>query len=772
MKRSGNKRRSGWWLLLVVAVFSPLLVSGGSLYISPSGGSWEVGDSWQIEVMVESEEPVNAFTGVVEFDELLGSLQINTENSLVDFWAVEPQTEDRETRFDGVMVGDHFEGDEGLLWTAEVEALQAGTTTVGFADGSVHAYDGHGSEVTEELREAVYVITEEEEPVEPQIATLPVQEVTADSAYLRGELQDMGTADEVEVFFRWRPEGEDWRELPGELREEAGVFSGELEGLEEDTVYQAVAVVQWEDEERQGDIEDFTTALTPPPEEPEEPEEPDDPEDPEEDPTAPGRREPRPEPDQPEPDQPEIITRATREITTESAYLRGELRDMGTADELEVFFRWRPRGEDWQDLPSELRDETGLFGTELQELEEGSSYQVVAMAEWEGQEWQGGIREFTTEVTLPPDPDEPDDPDDPEEEPAVPVEEPEQPEEPAPGTAAETVRDGARAAERTVRRTLEQPAGRTVSRVVTTGGVAAGGLLMFLVSSASQLPFLPLRVWFLILWLLGLRKRHRPWGTVYDSVTKQPLDPAYVVLYDRQDPDDPQEMSITDLDGRYGFLIRPGAYQMEANKTNYAFPSRRLKGHDSDVLYNDLYFGEPIKVKREGEVVTRNIPMDPIDFDWNEYVKGNKKMMRFHNRYDYLLQIIAEVVFWLGLTLAVLVTVITPVWYNILVFAVYMIFIALRLMGFRSMPHGTISDGETGDPLSFAMLRVYMASGHSEQQIKAVVCDAAGKYYCLVAPGYYYYTVEKKNEDGSYTTVYTSPAFNCKKGLISDRIVV
>ncbi len=96
------------------------------------------------------------------------------------------------------------------------------------------------------------------------------------------------------------------------------------------------------------------------------------------------------------------------------------------------------------------------------------------------------------------------------------------------------------------------------------------------------------------------------WGTVYDSVTKRPLDPAYVTLIDKATG---KEMSsaITDLDGRYGFLTLPGIYTIVAKKTNYNFPSVKMSGKVFDEVYNDLYFGADITVSMEGEVIAAGV---------------------------------------------------------------------------------------------------------------------------------------------------------------------
>src|SRR3989344_7186884 len=77
-----------------------------------------------------------------------------------------------------------------------------------------------------------------------------------------------------------------------------------------------------------------------------------------------------------------------------------------------------------------------------------------------------------------------------------------------------------------------------------------------------------------------LREKRRFWGVVYDSVSKQPLDPVKVSLI-YVDTGVVESSGITDLEGRYGFLARPGKFKIFAQRSNYIFPSQKIKG-DSD----------------------------------------------------------------------------------------------------------------------------------------------------------------------------------------------
>jgi hypothetical protein len=262
----------------------------------------------------------------------------------------------------------------------------------------------------------------------------------------------------------------------------------------------------------------------------------------------------------------------------------------------------------------------------------------------------------------------------------------------------------------------------------------------------------------------GLKKRNRPWGTVYDSVTKQPLDPAYVVLQDLQGNE--VNTAITDLDGRYGFLLFPGKYTIVANKTNYIFPSKKLAGKLRDELYGDLYFGEELDVSTEGAIITKNIPLDPEHFDWNEFAKGNQKLMLFYSRRDRIMKKISSISFAVGLVVAIVALLAAPQPYNMGIFGLYCALLLVRIFGVKQKAHGSVVEKETGLPLAFAIVRVF--SIDLNRELFSRVTDKFGRYYCLVPKGKYTISIEKKNPDESYTQVYTSQVIDAEKGVISE----
>ncbi|ETB64206.1 TPA: VWA domain-containing protein [Candidatus Nomurabacteria bacterium] len=320
---------------------------------------------------------------------------------------------------------------------------------------------------------------------------------------------------------------------------------------------------------------------------------------------------------------------------------------------------------------------------------------------------------------------------------------------------------------------IQTETGKISTNIVTTIGIVTGAYISIATSlfanpiNIKELLLIPYRLWALLLAFFGIKKRNAPWGTVYDSITKQPLDPAYVVLQDLSG----NEVStcITDLDGRYGFLVPPGKYKMVANKTNYEFSSKKLFGRSQDELYQELYFGEEFEVK-EGEVISKNIPLDPIKFDWNEFAKKEKKLMKFFSKRDLWVARISDILFVIGFIITVVALFITPNTYNIIIFIFYIIMFLFKRTILKPRPYGNIKNKDTEDPLSFAIIRVFYAG--SEREIIHKVTDMTGKYYCLIPNGSYYVKIENKNEDETYTLIHTSEAMEIDKGFINKKFRV
>lgn len=314
------------------------------------------------------------------------------------------------------------------------------------------------------------------------------------------------------------------------------------------------------------------------------------------------------------------------------------------------------------------------------------------------------------------------------------------------------------------------PSIEAITPIAVPVGVAVG-VSQAVILAANVSSFYDLYLLFLkfIGLLTGLfrKKKPEPWGVVYDSVTKQPIDPAYVVVEHMEAGD--KKSAITDLDGRYGFLLPPGEYSLVANKTHYKFPSEKLVGKDHDELYENLYFGSTFSLP-ENQVVRYNIPLDPMEFDWNEFAKNKGKIFSLYSRRQKIRIVVFNILFYAGIALAAYGTILHPTKFNGTVLAVYGVIIVFQALWKRGHKVTNLIDKKTGQPIPFAIVSVIVPE--LGVLLRKVVTDEHGRFYLLVAPGTYNITVQEKQLDGTYALVYTMNNVILKKGVLTEDIMV
>jgi len=314
------------------------------------------------------------------------------------------------------------------------------------------------------------------------------------------------------------------------------------------------------------------------------------------------------------------------------------------------------------------------------------------------------------------------------------------------------------------------PIGGAVTKVVSTAGIVAGASVSVSAVafatplSLAEIWLIPARIFGLFAGAISTKRKNRQWGTVYDSITKRPLDPVYVTLINTE-TDKEVASAITDIDGRYGFLVLPGKYRIIANKTNYIAPSIIMKGKTFDEVYNDLYFGDEIVITKEGEIITKNIPMDSMSFDWNEFAKTKMNVNTFMKSKDIKSAKLSKLLFVMGaaVSLISIIFVVSP--YNIIVAGLYILAYVFNYFVLNIKKSGLLTEKNTGAPLSFAIIKIFR-----EDEITPIakkIADKFGAYYVLVPRDKYYIKIEKKNDDGTYTEIFTSDTIDAKYGVIN-----
>ena len=268
----------------------------------------------------------------------------------------------------------------------------------------------------------------------------------------------------------------------------------------------------------------------------------------------------------------------------------------------------------------------------------------------------------------------------------------------------------------------------------------------------------------------GLVKKNENWSVVYDAKTKLPIDPAYITVRNTLGVE--VNTMITDLNGRFSLILPRGLYTIEAQKTNYIFPSESLHRATEDGKYAGLYYGERIEIIDRERSVALAIPMDPVGEDWNQAEKKRKNIfLRFGQNKDFTA---AEVVYLcIGLALiGIHYHYTADLFYKILAEGYGAMTLAMVLWYVfepTHYSHSIVIDKKTKQPLAFARVTVFTMHGI---KIISKITSFAGQFTCLVPKGKYYVTIEERQSDGSYVLRHTSAPFHAYNGAIDRRFII
>ncbi len=282
--------------------------------------------------------------------------------------------------------------------------------------------------------------------------------------------------------------------------------------------------------------------------------------------------------------------------------------------------------------------------------------------------------------------------------------------------------------------------------------------------------------WFTILRLLNsvlnffsLKQTKQFWGIVYDSVSKQPLDPVIVkLLYvDGREA----ETCVTDIAGRYGFLARPGKFKIYVRKTNYLFPSRYAPG-DTDGIYENLYHGEFFSLHQDYEVVAPNIPMDPAAADWNQ--KAKQSVVKKYPYLKHFFKILVSVIFWFGFILDGIFICATFPKIPLSLYAVAGIYLLLLVVSL-SLPDcrlwGRIKTKVVLAPGEYLFLELRDAKFPEISFGKAVVKES-GQFLLRANKGRYLLIVSKAGINKDLTVLARSKAVIGRDGVLNSTIIL
>jgi hypothetical protein len=307
---------------------------------------------------------------------------------------------------------------------------------------------------------------------------------------------------------------------------------------------------------------------------------------------------------------------------------------------------------------------------------------------------------------------------------------------------------------RTTREFSKTPVAQNLTRAVIVVPLAASTILL-LTALAAGVPLLNLLSYFFffIPQFFRWRRTPRPWGSVYDSVTKRPIPFAKVDILSTEKRR--LESTITDAQGRYGFLVSGEALSshgrqiaLAAHQSNYTFPSAEHPTANEQILYPHIYQGGLVY---ENDLTANfDLPMDPLKHLRNPLPYFGILSIGANN----ILTSLSNVLFFAGMVFGLTSYALDPRPVNLIPVAIILFTAILRAIGFKLKSFGLVKDKATGAPLPFSLVALYNRNG---ERVNFTVSDEKGRYFLLAPKGKYTLRV--------YTPANVSPVRQIEKNM-------
>ena len=225
--------------------------------------------------------------------------------------------------------------------------------------------------------------------------------------------------------------------------------------------------------------------------------------------------------------------------------------------------------------------------------------------------------------------------------------------------------------------------------------------------------------------LLGLRAKRKPWGTIYNSFTKQPAPFAKVQLFDSANR--AVDMAVADQLGRYGFLVGQTAslndqFRIQVTQPGLLFPSEVIRSDSDPILYPRVYRGGLFAIGGTG-VINYDIPLDP---------EGATIKPPFKLKVGNAVVKVLDILFWCGVATVPINYLVYRGGVDLALMIVFGVLAVLRITGIVIRPFGLILDKLSGKSVPYALVVLNDKKGRREG---FAVSDEDGRYFILAEKG-------------------------------------
>lgn len=204
--------------------------------------------------------------------------------------------------------------------------------------------------------------------------------------------------------------------------------------------------------------------------------------------------------------------------------------------------------------------------------------------------------------------------------------------------------------------TLEQ-----ISITVTLGNILLG--IGMLLGGIGTLPYIIVQLFLSILGILGFRRKGKPTGYLYDSVTKEPISQGIVRIFNENN-----ELVWTDVTNHNGYFetveVPSGEYSIKVMAKDYDFPSKIVFGK-KDFPFENVYQGQEFYTS-SGVIPDFSIPMD---------LRKMGEFRRIFNQLAFGSKILWKTLYFVffvfGFIFSIYALITNRIWYNYIILLLY-----------------------------------------------------------------------------------------------------
>lgn len=256
--------------------------------------------------------------------------------------------------------------------------------------------------------------------------------------------------------------------------------------------------------------------------------------------------------------------------------------------------------------------------------------------------------------------------------------------------------------------------------IISSSGLAGLlALIAALLFALNLLRFLPIitspsLLFTLLAYLFG-KRRENPWGIVIDAVTRKPIAFSSCRVF-LQGTQSPIQQTITDLDGRYGFILQPGMYRIEVKQSGYDVFSE-----DIEIKYNEQ-FSQDIQLRPIGSAVEHRFKLSS---------EVRLLLSRFFST-------ISRYILFFGVSISIIAYILTPSFLNAFILFIYAILLIILFYPKylqKRRKYSSVINSENDLRIPFVQIKIY--DPQTYRVIDTLTTNFTGQFDYYGAPGKY-----------------------------------